>query len=468
MDGVFLNYVKVIEPDGTRYDLNELLGAYKQVYAEIAEDGTILGSAHPGASIASGAKAFSFSRGAFKMGPSGRLGTIPNGAYQSGEFFFADLSDKSFTWSPSAGAKNVTASPVKDALLAKRNRRGQWLISKNGGSAAKLLTPKNRNENPMKRTFLLLVVPMCLSSSVHAQQAQAAPVASASKWDEAENRYTRAIALNPKEPKAYLDRGRIRGERKRFALAIDDVTVALALLGLAQNSTPRAVSAAYASRASYWLGLGEPRRALIDALVATEADPDSSGARLGKADAYYALGELDEANLHLIQAQVLDFKIKRSYTASGAEKNARKNGRLDGKRDTDPLFQAATSAQQEGKLKEAIEGYTAVLALDPGIANAWWNRALAQLKTGDLAAALADSSTYIALAGRSSDKTDQAKALRFRASVYMRLSRYREAVSDLEWAVKLKPDEPKNAAQLKTARETLAAQPSGAPSPQER
>jgi hypothetical protein len=146
MDGVFLSYIKVIEPDGTRYDLNELLGAgfapYKQVYAEIAEDGTILGSAHPGASIASGAKTFSFSRGAFKMGPSGRLGTIPNGTYQSGEFFFADPSDKSFTWSPTAGAKNVPGSPMKDARLAKRNRRGQWLISKNGGSAAKLLTPK--------------------------------------------------------------------------------------------------------------------------------------------------------------------------------------------------------------------------------------------------------------------------------------------------------------------------------------
>jgi tetratricopeptide (TPR) repeat protein len=373
--------------------------------------------------------------------------------------------------------KKVTESPRKRALLAKKNR----------------LSFSHQNRTLMNKILVLgsVCTPLIVSTPVYAQKSLAMPylaqakkplptigieldpgdggeVASAGKWDEAEKLYTRAIALNPKEPTAYLDRGRVRGERKHFALAIDDATVALTLLGLARDSTLRAVSAAYASRASYWLGMGEPRRALVDALVATEADPDFSGARLGKADAYYALGELDEANLQLIQAQVLDFKIKRSYTASGAEKNARKNGRLDGKRDTDPLFQAATRAQQEGKLKEAIEGYTAVLALDPGIANAWWNRALAQIKTGNLAATLADSSTYVAIAGRNSDKTDHAKALRFRASVYTRLRRHWEAVSDLEWAVKLKPDEPKNAAQLKTARETLAAQPSGSPSPQER
>jgi len=61
--------------------------------------------------------------------------------YQSGAFFFSGLGNI-FTWTPQQGSKLAPISPIGEALLAKKNKRGQWLVSKDGGTAARLLTPK--------------------------------------------------------------------------------------------------------------------------------------------------------------------------------------------------------------------------------------------------------------------------------------------------------------------------------------
>lgn len=139
--GVYLSSMTVYEPDGTRVNLNGLLGgqssSWRRVTAEITEDGTVIGSGEPGASVSTqGERMFSYAAGT--VSPASIGGLL---RYQSGLFFFS-RGNKTFTWTPQGGEKAAATSPIGEAFLAKQNRRGRWLVSKDGGTAARLLTPK--------------------------------------------------------------------------------------------------------------------------------------------------------------------------------------------------------------------------------------------------------------------------------------------------------------------------------------
>ena len=137
--GVFLQYAHLIDTDGKSYNLNGLPGQanYFAIDAEISEDGEVIGSAEDPNSPAGSEKAFSFSGGTLTLGPQSEFLQR-----QGGGFLFQAADGKQFLWSPATGSKPTPVPPIRGALLAIQNRVGQWLISKDGGTATRLLTPK--------------------------------------------------------------------------------------------------------------------------------------------------------------------------------------------------------------------------------------------------------------------------------------------------------------------------------------
>ena len=144
-DGVSLMRVLVIEPDGTRVSLDKLGGgdrSWPQVRAEVALDGTVVGSGSAGFS------APDHTERAFVYGNDRKVTLGPPGHFlgiQGSDYLF-EANEQQFLWTPAQGKKAVPVSPLgKDVVVAKRNARGQWLVAiKQGTSDPKfsLLTPK--------------------------------------------------------------------------------------------------------------------------------------------------------------------------------------------------------------------------------------------------------------------------------------------------------------------------------------
>ena len=322
----------------------------------------------------------------------------------------------------------------------------------------------------MKRNFALIPIAAMtggLCAPVFAQNADRAEIVKqadaardAKNWADAEKLYSRAITLDPKETNAWLNRGYVRGQRGDNDGAIADVSSGLVALALSSAPGVRLRAIGFANRSAYWLQKGDPRRALVDSVIACKADETFPSAWLNRADAQYALGNLEQANICLERVRSNKGSATRDFTAEGARQNALKNKPLDEASYAPASFDAAYKAQNEGKNDEALAAYSAILEKSPFIRNAWGNRGNIHFNAKRFDDALADYAMAISLSGLDTNTEDQSRNLTNRANLYTRLGRHAEAVNDLELAVKIKPDYALAVERLKTARETLAAMPS--------
>ena len=292
--------------------------------------------------------------------------------------------------------------------------------------------------------------------------AQARAMLDSKNWTESEKLYSKAIALDPKEWSAWTNRAFVRNELMNYDGAISDSSSGMAALALLGTGSARNRSIGFSNRSSYWLKKNEFRRALIDSVVACTLDETHTSAWLNRADATYALGDLKNAEICLANMRNAKGNATRTFTEEGARQNALKNKPIDEKAVLDPVFQTAYKAQKEGKTAEALAGYNGVIELNPFIGGAWSNRGVMNAQTSRFTEAIWDYSTAISLAGYGKQLGDMARNLTNRAFIYIRQTRFAEAVTDLELALKTKPDYQLATDTLKTAQEKLASVPSEA------
>ena len=117
-------------------------------------------------------------------------------------------------------------------------------------------------------------------------------------------------------------------------------------------------------------------------------------------------------------------KVKRDW-ADGPLPNGQKNM---------PLLGRAQAHEDLGQAEEAVADYTAALALEPGLWDAYANRAVLRYQAGQLAESLADPSRAIELAG------SQADLYQNRALVLADLDEPEAAAEDLRAYLSLRPD----------------------------
>ena len=289
---------------------------------------------------------------------------------------------------------------------------------------------------------------------------QARAALDAKNWEEAEKLYTKAIVLDRKEATAWFSRGYVRGNRNNYDGAIADTSSGLVALALSGKSTAHNRAVGFANRASYWFKKGEFRRALVDSIVACKVDETFLSAWLNRADAQYALGNLEQANICLEKIRSNKGSVTRDFTTEGARQNALKNKPLDEKADITALFNVAYKDKSNLHTADAIKGFTEVIEKNPTVTNAWLNRAEIYKDAKRFDEALADYAMAISLASLGKNREDQSNSLASRAYIYLlELKRYAEAVNDAELAVKLNPENKYAVTALKDARDRYLKDP---------
>ena len=277
-------------------------------------------------------------------------------------------------------------------------------------------------------------------------------------WADAETLYDQAIVLDAKEPYAWLMRGFVRAVQNYSDDAVSDDSAFLVRISLqGDDMRPRAIG--YANRADVWNRRQEPLRALVDAVAACAIDPAYARAWLARADAQYLLGDLAEANNCLEKARPLPGFVARPYTADGAKQNATQHKPINDAADISAAFAAVVTASQSGEWRKALEGYGAVIATKPMSGDAWGNRGILQYQKKADADAISDYSSAITAYELGSDTKNQARNLLNRAGALSRQSKLREAISDLELALRLTPGDARITSLLESTRRQLAETP---------
>ena len=321
----------------------------------------------------------------------------------------------------------------------------------------------------MKRTLFrfVLIAVACIAvftGRVRAEDrdsvaTQARALLDAKKWAESEKLYGRAILLDPKEWTSWASRAYARNELKNYDGAIADASSGMVALALSESPSLNNRAMSFANRARYWLSRGEPRRALVDSVIACKSDDTFASAWLNRADANYLLGNCKEARNCLAHMKIANGNVTRNYTEEEARQNALKYKPIDESFPVQLLFAAAVKDQNEGKDAEAIAKYDVIIEHAPMLDGPWGNRGVLHLKAGRLKQAVEDYSMSISLAGIMGDAEGIARNLTNRSIVYVKMLRFSEAINDLALALELKPDYQLAAAMLKSTQAKVAAMP---------
>ncbi|NUO59950.1 MAG: tetratricopeptide repeat protein [Hamadaea sp.] len=204
------------------------------------------------------------------------------------------------------------------------------------------------------------------------------------------------VAFDPDNCEYYADRAALHRAAGRTSAAFDDYVAAIRL-------GPH-LPEAYYNRATLYEESGRSGAAREDLRRVLAIDPDHLDARV-------ALANLDLARGDLAAAEA----CVRSAPA--------------GRRDEPVLLCTLGLIRSErGALEEADDLLTRALDADPGLAEAWTNRAAVRFERGDAAAAVADLDRAVALSPAAEPRFNRATAL-------MRLERWDEAAADLTAAL---------------------------------
>jgi tetratricopeptide (TPR) repeat protein len=236
------------------------------------------------------------------------------------------------------------------------------------------------------------------------------------RLDDALLDYTTVIGADPNYAEYYLDRGNIFRRMGRDSDAMVDYEAALRL------SPP--FPEVYYNRADMQLAAGDIEAGLSGLDYVLELDPGYLDAYVNRAGVRAELGDLDGARRDADAGLILDPDNPHLHCVLGQ------------------------LHAEDGRDGDAREAFGRALAADPALPAAWAGLAALAHRAGDPAAAVADLS-------RALDLGDDA-ALRYnRAVAYQALGRWAEALTDLDVAAGLDPDDPDVAGDRSRCRQQL-------------
>ena len=212
--------------------------------------------------------------------------------------------------------------------------------------------------------------------------------------------YSRAIELNPKNAKAYSDRGVAYGEKGNHKLALKDFKKAIQL-------HPNDAEVYYNRGVAYDMN-SDVDHAFKDYTEAIRLNPDLAKAYTNRGNAYNNKGRLNSAIKDLNKAIQLDPNDAKAYTNRGK------------------------SYGKKGQYDQAIKDFKKAIQLDPNLAEAHNNLGLAHLKKNEVALAIKNFDKAIQL------NPDYANAYCNRLGTWIYLREWEKVRTDLTAARDMK------------------------------
>ena len=290
-------------------------------------------------------------------------------------------------------------------------------------------------------------------------------------WDNTVAIFSKALALRPDDPAAWLNRGRAHIEKGMLREGLADLDKSISLDGKSAE--------AFFHRGRAYAGSGALADAAKDFTAAIMLSPEAIAPYIARAevlsrggqwesaarDAYTAitLGSIDTRPFITgCQASIAlgDFEALGQYAAGGSEidpgnpdfhrfagRAYREKGELEraleaydqavelAPRDAGALLDRAMTCIMLGRYSQAADDCTASLTAKLS-STAYALRAFARLKEGSLDAALEDSTNALTL------EPDEVTALLVRANIALQKGRIEDALSDSRKGLKLDPGQP--------------------------
>jgi tetratricopeptide (TPR) repeat protein len=251
--------------------------------------------------------------------------------------------------------------------------------------------------------------------------------------DQAIADYTRAIDLDPTLAQAWNNRGILHLDKGEAEKAVADLTRAVKL-----DAT---LVFAWHNRGTAHGKLGRLDLAIADYSQAVKVAPTFAPSWTERGQVYETLGQHDQAVADFNQVLKLDgndattcFYRGLAYAALGQHENAvvelSRAAELNPKHGT-AWFQRGLANYKLRRFQDAVNDFTQVIDLDPSNAQAWYNRGNAYADMGQPEQAVADCTQAIKL-----DPND-AKAWVNRGVAYMALREFDKAIDDYSQAIKL-------------------------------
>jgi tetratricopeptide (TPR) repeat protein len=245
--------------------------------------------------------------------------------------------------------------------------------------------------------------------------------------EEAIRELDRAIALKPDDAQAYLDRGNLQVDARRYAEAIRDYGQAIAL--------KPDYTAAWCNRGNCYSSAGRPDEALRDLDRAIALKPDFAQAYVSRGSIHAAGKRYAEAMRDYDRAIALKPDYPEAWFRRGSL-FARTGRTEEALRDLDRAIELKPDSAEayvnrgiiyaaEKRYPEALSDYDQAISCNPRAAEAWYNRANAYLAIGQPAEAIRDLDRAIELQPRDAD------AYYNRAIARHRIKQDREALADL-------------------------------------
>ena len=291
---------------------------------------------------------------------------------------------------------------------------------------------------------------------------RAASALDARDFKKAEELYTRAIDSDFGDPGGWSGRGVARKALGKDDDAFDDYStfvVAKQFKGFGDSQDMfynLDLSVGYQRIAEYRLKKNDLLRAYAESFVSVRIDKTAGEgtfalAWLTRADIQYALGDLEQAEICLQNAQKIEPTLTRAYTQEGARKNALKHKPFQETADLSAQIAIGRKAEQEGKTGEAFAVYNAMIEAQPLSDAGWLLRGSLYSRTSLPSWAIDDLTTAIDVGTMTGFRNTPA-ALINRAVVLYGEGKFRKAFIDLEFANKLKPNDPDIMAKLAETR----------------
>lgn len=222
--------------------------------------------------------------------------------------------------------------------------------------------------------------------------------------------YTKAIAMKPNFPYAYLNRGSAYASLGKYQLAINNFNQALAL-------HPKSEQPAYYNRGNSYLAIGKYQLAIADYDKAIALAPNHVDSHYNKGIALYYEGNHQEAVSEFTKALLLNPKYAKVYNNRG------------------------NSYVALGELKQAIADFSQAIALNPELGDAYCNRGSAYDTLGNKKQARADLSQAAAIFSRTiALNPKNATGYYNRAMIYCNMHNDQQVIADLSTVIALKPD----------------------------
>lgn len=252
--------------------------------------------------------------------------------------------------------------------------------------------------------------------------------------------YTAVLRTEPRNGHTWVRRAASLNSLSRYEEAMLDQCRAHAAFVLA-NEDKRARAIALNNRAESAFNAGDIAGAFADGFAASKVDETYGRPLWSIADAWYAVGNLAQAQSFLADARKLDASINSTYTADGAAAKGRGRTAPDDKANIDADFAAAVAAYDKKDYAGALAIYDRILALKPLNSGAWGNRGNALKALGRHAEAVISQSRAAAVAGSMGGKMESvARHFTNRLNCWLDLGDTEAALVDGELAVRAYPE----------------------------